>query len=115
MTRKTGGQSVGDGIDRRGFLKCMAWVGTAVVWKVGAGGILTSHALGADAPGKSRGDFCFAQSSDSHIGLSKEPNRDVSATLQLAVARMNQLNAPPQLLLHTGDLTHLSKPAEFDA
>src|SRR5215213_5283512 len=58
---------------------------------------------------------CFAQISDSHIGFSKEPNRDVTGTLQLAVDRMNRLKSPPQLLLHTGDLTHLSKPAEFDA
>src|SRR6059058_2376251 len=95
----------GDGIDRRGFLQCMAWVGTAVVWRLGAGGIFESHALGADVPAQQAGDFCFAQVSDSHIGFSKEPNRDVAATLQLAVARMNQLKAPPQLLLHTGDLT----------
>jgi Icc protein len=115
MSRKTNEGNTGDGIDRRGFLQCMAWVGTAVVWKIGAGGILSSHALGPDAPEPSTGDFCFAQISDSHIGFSKEPNRDVSATLQLAVARLNQLKAPPQLLLHTGDLTHLSKPAEFDA
>src|SRR4051812_4300418 len=114
MTQKTNERNAGDRIDRRGFLQCMAWVGTAVVWKVGAGGILTSHALGADAPDQRAGDFRFAQISDSHIGFSKEPNRDVSATLRLAVDRMNQLKAPPQLLLHTGDLTHLSKPAEFD-
>jgi Icc protein len=107
--------AAGDGIDRRGFLQCMAWVGTAVVWRMGSGGILTSSVLGADAPGQGAGDFCFAQISDSHIGFSKEPNRDVTGTLQLAVDRMNRLKSPPQLLLHTGDLTHLSKPAEFDA
>jgi 3',5'-cyclic AMP phosphodiesterase CpdA len=112
-----------DGIDRRGFLQCMAWVGTAVVWKLGSGGVLTSQALGADSAeqhagggggGGGAGDFCFAQVSDSHIGFSKEPNRDVAATLQIAVDRMKRLKVPPQLLLHTGDLTHLSKPAEFD-
>ena len=108
-------QAGGDGIDRRGFLKCMAWVGTAVVWRMGSGGILTSSVLGADAPEQTGSDFCFAQISDSHIGFSKEPNRDVAGTLRLAVERMNRLKVPPQLLLHTGDLTHLSKPAEFDA
>src|SRR5690349_7735168 len=102
-----------DGIDRRGFLKCMAWVGTAVVWSIGSGGILTSHVLGDQAAAAAQqkpGDFCFAQISDSHIGFSKEPNKDVAGTLKLAIDRMNQLKSPPELLLHTGDLTHLSKP-----
>src|SRR3954469_11392079 len=97
-------QTSSDGIDRRGFLQCMAWVGTAVVWKLGSGGILTSQALGADSAGENAGgpggtgDFCFAQVSDSHIGFSKEPNRDVAGTLQLAVDRMKRLKIPPQLL-----------------
>jgi 3',5'-cyclic AMP phosphodiesterase CpdA len=103
-----------DGIDRRGFLQCMAWVGTAVVWNVGSGGVLTSHTLGDDAPQRQAGGFCFAQISDSHIGFAKDPNRDVAGTLRLAVARLNRLKARPELVLHTGDLTHLSKPAEFD-
>jgi 3',5'-cyclic AMP phosphodiesterase CpdA len=113
MTNKIIEQVNQDGIDRRGFLQCMAWVGTAVVWSLGKGGILTSQVLGAEAPDQVS-DFSFAQISDSHIGFSKEPNKDVAATLQLAIARMNQLKVPPELLLHTGDLTHLSKPAEFD-
>src|SRR6266404_7676383 len=104
------------GIDRRGFLQCMAWVGTAVVWSIGNGGILSSHVLGAaDAPEHQAGDFCFAQISDSHIGFSKEPNKDVAGTLQLAVDRINAMKDRPELLIHTGDLTHLSKAAEFDA
>jgi 3',5'-cyclic AMP phosphodiesterase CpdA len=110
-----------DGIDRRGFLQCMAWVGTAVLWSVGSGGIVQSRVLAADAPAAADAAiddpsaFSFAQISDSHIGFSKEPNKDVTATLQLAVDRMRQLKNPPRFLLHTGDLTHLSKPAEFDA
>jgi hypothetical protein len=105
-----------DGVDRRGFLKCMAWVGTGVLWTV-SGGVLSSRVFaGGDAPAAADkpGDFTFAQISDSHIGFSKEPNRDVTATLRLAVDRLNALPTPPDLLLHTGDLTHLSKPAEFD-
>jgi Icc protein len=109
-------QANNDGVDRRGFLKCMAWVGTGVLWTV-SGGVLTSRVFAAgDAPavaGKP-GDFTFAQISDSHIGFSKEPNRDVTATLRLAVDRLNALPDRPDLLLHTGDITHLSKPAEFD-
>src|SRR3954447_8427156 len=97
-----------DRIDRRGFLQCMAWVGTAVVWNIGSGGILSSRALGADTidpQPQPTGGFSFAQISDSHIGFAKEPNKDVTGTLQLAVNRLNQLKARPELLLHTGDLT----------
>src|SRR5215510_6607899 len=104
-----------DGIDRRGFLKCMAWVGTGVIWTIGRGGILTSCALGQVAPPHAaKGDFSFAQISDSHIGFSKEVNKDVTGTLQLAVDRINAMKQRADLLIHTGDLTHLSKPAEFD-
>jgi 3',5'-cyclic-AMP phosphodiesterase len=108
-----------DGIDRRGFLKCMAWVGAGVVWSVN-GGVLSSRTFGepaaaAPATSAARGDFTFVQISDSHIGFSKEPNRDVAATLRLAVDHINALPKRPDLLIHTGDLTHLAKPEEFDA
>jgi 3',5'-cyclic AMP phosphodiesterase CpdA len=114
MSEKT--DTPGDGVDRRGFLKCMAWVGTGVVWTV-KGGVLSSRVIAGDAaapPAAAHGDFTFAQVSDSHIGFSKDPNRDVTATLRLAVDRLNALPTPPDLLIHTGDITHLSKPAEFD-
>ncbi len=100
-----------DGVDRRGFLHCMAWVGTGVAWTVG-GGVLSSRLLG-QAPA-AKGDFTFVQVSDSHIGFSKEPNKDVTATLKHAVGRINALPQPPAFVVHTGDLTHLTKPAEFD-
>jgi len=102
-----------DGVDRRGFLKCMAWVGTGIIWTM-HGGILSSRAFGAPAATDEKGDFSFAQISDSHIGFSKEVNKDVAGTLQLAVDRINASKMPADLLIHTGDLTHLSKPAEFD-
>jgi 3',5'-cyclic AMP phosphodiesterase CpdA len=104
-----------DGIDRRGFLKCMAWVGTGVVWTLSNGGVLTSRAFG-DPPSAAEqtGAFTFAQISDSHIGFAKEPNKDVIATLQQTITKINALPRRPELLIHTGDLTHLAKPAEFD-
>ena len=102
-----------DNIDRRGFLKCMAWVGTGVLWTV-RGGILTSRAFGAEPAADAKGDFSFAQISDSHIGFSKEANKDVTGTLQLAIDRINAMPTRSDLLIHTGDLTHLSKPKEFD-
>jgi 3',5'-cyclic AMP phosphodiesterase CpdA len=102
---------VGDGIDRRGFLRCMAWVGTGVVWTL-AGGVPRSVQAGEGLA--ATGDFTFAQISDSHIGFSKEPNRDVTATLRVAIDRINALKERPEFLVHTGDLTHLSRPDEFD-
>src|SRR5450432_4003708 len=102
-----------DGIDRRGFLKCMAWVGTGLVWTFN-GGVPTSRVFGADAIETATSDFSFVQISDSHIGFSKDPNKDVVGTLRQAIARINSLPKRPEFLLHTGDLTHLSKPEEFD-
>ncbi len=102
-----------DGIDRRGFLKCMAWAGTGVVFAVNAG-VLESRPLGAATRSGAAGGFGFVQISDSHIGFNKEANKDVIATLEAAVAKVNALPAPPDFVVHTGDLTHLSKPAEFD-
>jgi 3',5'-cyclic AMP phosphodiesterase CpdA len=103
-----------DGIDRRGFLKCMAWVGTGVLYSV-TGGILRSQTLSRQGALESaKGSFSFAQISDSHIGFKHEPNQDVTATLQEAVDRLNALPEPPDFIIHTGDLTHLSKPSEFD-
>jgi Icc protein len=100
-----------DGIDRRGFLKCMAWAGAGLVWTM-KGGILTARSFGADAP--AAGDFSFVQVSDSHVGFNKGVYSDVPGTFQTTVSRINALKVPPALVLHTGDLSHLSKPAEFD-
>jgi 3',5'-cyclic AMP phosphodiesterase CpdA len=103
----------GDGVDRRGFLKCMAWAGTGIVWTVG-GGVLSSRVVGQQQDSPSKASFSFVQISDSHIGFAKEPNRNVVATLQVAVDKINALQERPDLLIHTGDLTHLSTPKEFD-
>jgi len=103
-----------DGIDRRGFLKCMAWAGTGLLLAF-SGGILTScgleQAAGTPMPAA---DFTFGQISDSHIGFNKEANPDVTGTFQAAVAKLNALAVVPALLLHTGDLSHLAKPDQFD-
>src|SRR6202790_343025 len=108
-----------DGIDRRGFLQCMAWAGTGVLYTM-HGGILKSlplaqGAMGGDEMKKMKGvDFSFIQISDSHIGFNKEANPDVAATLQVAVDRINSSAAAPEFLLHTGDISQLSKASEFD-
>jgi Icc protein len=105
-----------DGVDRRGFLKCMAWAGTGTFCLV-QGGVLKSFALGdvlQNHVGHLKGELSFVQISDSHIGFNKAANPDATATLRLAIAKVNALATPPSFVLHTGDLTQLSKPEEFD-
>ena len=105
-----------DGIDRRGFLKCMAWAGAGVLY-VMEGGVLKSAAVGdPSAFGRvsSRKDLLFVQISDSHMGFDKPANTDVAATLQAAIDKINALPTSPAFVLHTGDISHLSKPTEFD-
>jgi plastocyanin len=104
-----------DEIDRRGFLKCMAWVGTASLWAL-KGGIPTSFAMSqvGSLDEATKQSILFAQISDSHIGFSKEANKDVTATLREAVAKLNALPTRPRLVLHTGDISQLSRPDEFD-
>jgi 3',5'-cyclic-AMP phosphodiesterase len=112
-----------DGIDRRGFLKCMAWAGTGVIWMM-QGGVLKSFGMsqlvdintnklknGIKIPVS---DFSFIQISDSHIGFSKEANPDVISTLQSAITKINAMPNEPEFTIHTGDLSHLSKTVEFD-
>jgi 3',5'-cyclic AMP phosphodiesterase CpdA len=101
-----------DGIDRRGFLTCMAWAGTGVIWSV-AGGVPSSRAFGQTLRG-SKGDLNFVQISDSHIGFNKPANPDVNATLEATVAKINSAPDSPEFIIHTGDLSHTSKAGEFD-
>ncbi len=101
---------------RRNFLKCMAWVGTGAVWTL-SGGILKGTPLGDASHGsltQAGGGLRFVQISDSHIGFNKPANTDVTATLRATIAKIKAEPQAPALILHTGDLTHLSKPAEFD-
>jgi len=99
-----------DGIDRRGFLQCMAWAGTGLLWTI-SGGVLASKTLaeiaqagGAPPPAT---DLSFLQISDSHIGFSKEANKDVTATFKIALDRINAMPTPPSFLIHTGDISQL--------
>jgi len=105
-----------DGIDRRGFLKCMAWAGTGAFCVI-QGGVLKSYALGRmpeTNPKDTMGELSFVQISDSHMGFNKAANPDVAATLKVAVDKINALPTAPEFMLHTGDISHLSKPEEFD-
>src|SRR4051812_576348 len=103
-----------DGIDRRGFLECMRWAGAGVIWSLRSG-VPGSRLLGADANQSAKaGDFCFVQISDSHIGFNKTANPDVTGTLNAAVEKINGLRMQPDFIIHTGDISHLAKSAEFD-
>src|SRR6185312_5678004 len=105
-----------DGIDRRGFLKCMAWAGAGTLLVLD-GGVVKSFALsGLDKHSAHdlKGQLSFVQISDSHIGFNKAANTDVVGTLRAAIDKINALPTPPAFILHTGDLTHLSKDSEFD-
>ncbi|MCR8557593.1 metallophosphoesterase [Mucilaginibacter sp. BJC16-A38] len=113
----------GDGIDRRGFLECMAWAGTGVLWMM-SGGILKSYGMSQmidkTTGGLKKGlivpksDFSFVQISDSHIGFTKAANPDVVGTLQATIAKINAMPSAPSFVLHTGDLSHLAQADEFD-
>jgi 3',5'-cyclic AMP phosphodiesterase CpdA len=103
-----------DSIDRRGFLECMAWAGTGLLWTAG-GGVLSSRiATPAAAAEAQAGSFTFAQISDTHIGFKGQANGDPTATLQQVVDRINALQPAPAFVLHTGDQTHGQKAGAFD-
>ncbi|HYS22670.1 MAG TPA: metallophosphoesterase, partial [Candidatus Eisenbacteria bacterium] len=98
-----------DGIDRRGFLKCMAWAGTGALC-VMSGGVLKSYSLSrlpGLSPKEAMGELSFVQISDSHMGFNKPANPDVAGTLKAAVDKINALSAAPEFMLHTGDISHL--------
>ena len=102
---------------RRSALKCLAFGGAGTLFTL-AGGVLTPIELAVaagDAPGAAKpGRPLFVQISDTHIGFNKEANPDVVATLGRSIELINSLPQPPALIIHTGDITHLSRPAEFD-
>jgi 3',5'-cyclic AMP phosphodiesterase CpdA len=104
-----------DPIDRRGFLKCMAWAGTGVAWTV-TGGLLSGCELGPGSKpaAPKTGDLYFIQISDSHIGFRGPANQDVTGTFSLALDQINGMSSRPAFVMHTGDLTHTSSAAEFD-
>ena len=106
---------------RRYALKCLAYGGAGTLFTL-SGGVLTpvSLALAArDASGAapvnaSRGIPLFVQISDTHIGFSKDANPDVAGTLKTTIELVNAMPDRPAMIIHTGDITHLAKPAEFD-
>jgi len=99
-------------IGRRGMLKCMAWAGTGVLWTVSGG--VASSVLASEASAAATAAFSFVQISDTHVGFNKAANPDPIATLHEAIAQVKALPQQPAFVLHTGDISHLSKPEQFD-
>lgn len=106
-----------DKIDRSRFLECMAWCGTGVVYGLTSAGLVGKPFGGieiAAAADIADATATFVQISDTHIGFHGEANGDVVGTFQAAIDKINALPRKPDFVMHTGDLSHLSKPAEFD-
>jgi 3',5'-cyclic-AMP phosphodiesterase len=98
-------------LERRQALKCMAWAGTGLVWTLQSG-VPGSRLI--DAAAAATSGFSFVQISDSHIGFNKPANPDPNTTYAEAVGKIGKLPMRPAFIIHTGDITHLSKPKEFD-
>jgi len=101
------------GLSRRGALTCMVWAGTGLLWTL-SGGVPKSVGLLGDAFAAVPAGFTFLQISDSHVGFNKPANPDALGTLREAIGKVKAVLSPPAFMIHTGDITHLSKPDEFD-
>lgn len=103
------------GVSRRHALECMIWAGTGVLWTV-AGGVPKSLSLldEANATEIANSGFTFLQISDSHVGFNKPANPHAIDTLKEAIGHVDALSNKPAFMLHTGDITHSAKAAEFD-
>jgi 3',5'-cyclic AMP phosphodiesterase CpdA len=101
------------GLSRRGALTCMVWAGTGVLWTL-SGGVPKSIGLLGDAFAAMPSGFTFLQISDSHVGFNKPANPDALGTLREAIGKVKAVKSRPAFMIHTGDITHLSKPDEFD-
>jgi 3',5'-cyclic AMP phosphodiesterase CpdA len=103
-----------DGVNRRTILKCMTWAGTGVLWTI-AGGVPRSLGIIDDAlAAEQTSGLTFLQISDSHVGFDKPANPNALGTLQEAIEKIKALPLKPSFMIHTGDISHLSKEAEFD-
>src|SRR5580658_11380572 len=102
-----------DGVNRRKVLECMTWVGTGVLWTI-SGGVPRSLGIMGEAQAAEAKGLTFLQISDSHVGFDKPANPNALGTLEEAVGRINAMPVKPSFMIHTGDISHLSKPSEFD-
>jgi 3',5'-cyclic AMP phosphodiesterase CpdA len=110
---KSKGSNRDRSVNRRQVLECMTWAGTGVLWTV-AGGVPRSLGIIDQALAAEPSKLTFLQISDSHIGFNKPANPNSIGTLQEAIRKIKTLPAKPSFMIHTGDITHLSKVEEFD-
>jgi Icc protein len=97
-------------VKRSNFLEHVAWTGSGIAWSLSATGLLMSKPAAA-----ATSTFSFIQISDSHIGFTRPENPDVLGTFSKTIAAINALPRPPAFVVHTGDVTHLAKPGQFDS
>jgi 3',5'-cyclic AMP phosphodiesterase CpdA len=102
-----------DNPNRRKVLECMTWAGTGILWTI-AGGVPKSLGLVGEALAEEASSLTFMQISDSHVGFDKPANPNTSSTLEAAIGKIRALPAKPSFMIHTGDISHLSKPSQFD-
>ena len=102
-----------EGPSRRRVLECMTWAGTGVLWTIAAG-VPRSVGLIEDAKAQGSDGLTFLQISDSHVGFDKPANPNVIGTLEEAIGKVRALPVKPAFMIHTGDISHLSKLKEFD-
>jgi 3',5'-cyclic AMP phosphodiesterase CpdA len=93
---------------RAGFLEHIGWTGGGIAFALTASGTF------ATAQTPNANTLSFVQISDSHIGFALPANPDVAKTLALTVERINALPVQPAFVMHTGDVTHLSRTDQFD-
>jgi len=108
-----GNEPASRGVSRRKVLECMTWAGTGVLWTM-SGGVPRSLGIIDEAMAQSPGSLTFLQISDSHVGFDKPANPNAAGTYEEAINRIKALPIKPSFMIHTGDITHLSKPSEFD-
>lgn len=110
---RSSGETGNEGPSRRRILECMTWAGTGVLWTIAAG-VPRSVGLIEEAKAQGSEGFTFLQISDSHVGFDKPANPNVIGTLEEAIGKVRALPVKPAFMIHTGDISHLSKPNEFD-
>jgi 3',5'-cyclic AMP phosphodiesterase CpdA len=102
-------------MSRRQLIRHTAWFGAAIGVTVASGEVISHVAAGEAAEhAHPRPTVRFAQVSDSHIGFAGTANPNVTDSFSRAIHRINNLGYAPNFVIHTGDLTHLSTPEQFD-
>src|SRR6201999_4508591 len=102
-----------NGVGRRRVLECMTLAGTGVLWTI-SGGVPRSLGLVGSAKAAESAGLSFLQISDSHVGFDKPANPNAIGTLEEAIVKIKAMPVKPSFMIYTGDITHLSKAAEFD-